>query len=106
MAGLLPFHRQIVRELVSDDGLCILAAGLGWQKVVAVLLQLQVERLKRPGEVQSISGTAKVSCQSIENGTRENTYSASPSSVSVLSCGGKVFPSLFARHIHQASNIF
>ena len=34
LANLLPFQRQIVQELIAEDGLCILSAGMGWQKVV------------------------------------------------------------------------
>ena len=34
LASLLPFHRRIVEELITEDGLCILSAGMGWQKVV------------------------------------------------------------------------
>lgn len=33
MAPLLPFQRQMVSELLDEDGLCIMSAGLGWQKV-------------------------------------------------------------------------
>ena len=35
LATLLPFHRRIVEELIREDGLCILSAGMGWQKVVS-----------------------------------------------------------------------
>jgi hypothetical protein len=34
MAPLLPFQRQLVSELLDEDGLCIMSAGLGWQKVL------------------------------------------------------------------------
>ena len=34
LGSLLPFQRQIVQELIAEDGLCILSAGMGWQKVV------------------------------------------------------------------------
>ena len=34
LANLLPFQRQIVQELIAEDGLCILSAGMGWQRVV------------------------------------------------------------------------
>lgn len=34
MAPLLPFQRQLVLELLDEDGLCIMSAGLGWQKVL------------------------------------------------------------------------
>ena len=33
LGGLLPFHRRIVEELIQEDGLCIMSAGMGWQKV-------------------------------------------------------------------------
>ena len=29
LANLLPFQRQIVQELIAEDGLCILSAGMG-----------------------------------------------------------------------------
>ncbi len=35
MARLLPFQRQMVEELLADDGLCIMSAGMGWQTVRA-----------------------------------------------------------------------
>lgn len=34
LGNLLPFHRRIVEELIAEDGLCILSAGMGWQKIV------------------------------------------------------------------------
>jgi hypothetical protein len=37
MAPLLPFQRQLVSELLDEDGLCIMSAGLGWQKVFPVV---------------------------------------------------------------------
>lgn len=37
LGKLLPFHRRIVEELIEEDGLCILSAGMGWQKVVRIL---------------------------------------------------------------------
>ena len=33
MARLLPFQRQMVEELLADDGLCIMSAGMGWYTV-------------------------------------------------------------------------
>lgn len=39
---LLPFQRQIVEELLEEDGLCVLSPGMGLPQVVAVLLRLQV----------------------------------------------------------------
>ena len=35
MARLLPFQKQMVEELLADDGLCIMSAGMGWQTVRA-----------------------------------------------------------------------
>lgn len=32
MAPLLPFQRQMVSEMLDEDGLCVMSAGLGWQK--------------------------------------------------------------------------
>ena len=37
-----------MEELLQQDGLTILANGLTWQKVFAVLLRLQIERRKYP----------------------------------------------------------
>ena len=37
-----------MEELLQEDGLTILANGLTWQKVFAVLLRLQIERRKDP----------------------------------------------------------
>jgi len=39
-----------VQELLEDDGLSILAAGLTLQRVAAVLLRLQLERRKDPSQ--------------------------------------------------------
>lgn len=50
MGRLLPFHRRMVQELIESDGLCVMAAGLGWQTVVAVIVRLQLERLRDPSE--------------------------------------------------------
>lgn len=41
---LLPFQRRAVDELVEADGLCVLAAGLGWAGIVGAVLRLQVRR--------------------------------------------------------------
>ena len=30
---LLPFHREMVQQLLDEDGLCVMSAGLGWEKV-------------------------------------------------------------------------
>ena len=35
---------QMVEELIREDGMCIMSAGLGWQKAVAVILKLHIER--------------------------------------------------------------
>eukprot|EP00198_Chlamydomonas_reinhardtii_P001852 XP_001691188.1 predicted protein [Chlamydomonas reinhardtii] len=37
---LLPYERQLIEECIQDDSLIITAAGLGWQRVVAVLLRI------------------------------------------------------------------
>ncbi|GIL92327.1 hypothetical protein Vretifemale_19842 [Volvox reticuliferus] len=37
---LLPYERQLIEEAIQDDCLIITAAGLGWQRVVAVLLRI------------------------------------------------------------------
>lgn len=50
MAQLLPFERQMVEELLAEDGLCVMAAGLSWQRVAAVLLRLQFARCREPGQ--------------------------------------------------------
>ena len=39
MARLLPFQRQMVEELLADDGMCIMSAGMGWQTVRARCLE-------------------------------------------------------------------
>ena len=44
----LAMQKRIVEELLQQDGLTILANGLIWQKVFAVLLRLQIERRKDP----------------------------------------------------------
>ncbi|KAL6745331.1 ERCC4 protein, partial [Haematococcus lacustris] len=40
MARLLPYEQTLVGELIEEDALCILAAGLGWQRMVAVIIRL------------------------------------------------------------------
>ena len=50
MAQLLPFERQMVEELLAEDGLCVMAAGLSWQRIAAVLLRLQFARCSEPGQ--------------------------------------------------------
>jgi hypothetical protein len=47
---LLPFQRRAVDELVRHDGLCVLAAGLGWAGVAGAVLRLSVERRRLPGQ--------------------------------------------------------
>ena len=34
----------MVEELILEDGLCVMSAGMGWQKAVAVILRLHMER--------------------------------------------------------------
>ena len=46
--SFLAMQKRIVEELLQEDGLTILANGLTWQKVFAVLLRLQIERRKDP----------------------------------------------------------
>jgi hypothetical protein len=41
-------QREIVEQLLQEDGLAILANGLTWQKLCAVLLRLQIERRRDP----------------------------------------------------------
>ena len=50
MAKLLPFQRQMVAELIEDDGLCVTAPGLGWTRILAVLLYLQILRRRNAAE--------------------------------------------------------
>ncbi|GAB4818898.1 hypothetical protein N2152v2_005944 [Parachlorella kessleri] len=47
---LLPFQRSLVGDLLQEDGLCILAPGVGLHQVVAVLLRLQDARLREPSQ--------------------------------------------------------
>jgi len=35
---------QMVEELIREDGMCVMSAGMGWQKAVAVILRLHMER--------------------------------------------------------------
>eukprot|EP00798_Chlamydomonas_sp_ICE-L_P001796 gene1796-33216_t len=49
MHTLLEYERQIVDELIDEDALCIMAAGLGWQKIVAVFVRLH--HYQQPGAV-------------------------------------------------------
>ena len=44
MAPLLPFQRQMVSELLDEDGLCVMSAGLGWQKVCKRLASSSVDQ--------------------------------------------------------------
>lgn len=39
-AHLLPWEHHLVRELIEEDALCVLAAGLGWQRIAAVFIRL------------------------------------------------------------------
>jgi len=34
----------MVEELIREDGMCVMSAGMGWQKAVAVILRLHMER--------------------------------------------------------------
>lgn len=50
MSQLLPFERQMVEELLADDGLCVMAAGLSWHRVATVLVRLQYARCRLDGQ--------------------------------------------------------
>ena len=50
MGLLLPFQQALVGDLLQEDGLCILAPGVGLHQVVAVLLRLQGARLRQPAQ--------------------------------------------------------
>ena len=39
-----------MEELLEDDGLSVMAAGLTWQRLAAVLVRLQLERRKDAGQ--------------------------------------------------------
>ena len=43
-------QKRIVEELLHEDGLTILANGLTWQKLCAVILRLQIERRRDPSQ--------------------------------------------------------
>lgn len=47
---LRDMQREIVEQLLQEDGLAILANGLTWQKLCAVLLRLQIERRRDPAQ--------------------------------------------------------
>lgn len=36
MAPLLPFHREMVQQLLEVDGLCVMSAGLAWHKACTI----------------------------------------------------------------------
>lgn len=38
---LLSYEQQMVQEMLDEDALCIMAAGLGWHRVVAAMLRMQ-----------------------------------------------------------------
>jgi hypothetical protein len=42
--SLLQYERTLLAELLEEDALCVLSAGLGWQKLVAVLVRLHAHR--------------------------------------------------------------
>lgn len=48
--GLLNFQQAIVENAIQEDGLFVIAPGLGTYQIVGVLLQLQDERRKLSGE--------------------------------------------------------
>lgn len=37
---LLGYEQQIVQEMLEQDALCIMAAGLGWHRVIAAMLKM------------------------------------------------------------------
>ena len=43
-------QKSIVEELLHEDGLTIMANGLTWQKISAVLLRVQIERRRDPAQ--------------------------------------------------------
>jgi ERCC4-related helicase len=52
---LLVYEQQIVQEMVEQDALCIMGAGLGWHRVIAAMLQMHDsssngERLRQASE--------------------------------------------------------
>ena len=59
LASLLPFHRRIVEELIEEDGLCVLSAGMGWQKVV----RCHVASFERIPEFASMKLNLKHKCK-------------------------------------------
>ena len=42
----------MVEELVREDGMCVMSAGMGWQKAVAVILRLHMERRRSDNHMQ------------------------------------------------------
>jgi DNA excision repair protein ERCC-4 len=53
---LLRYERLLTEALIEEDALCILAAGLGWQKIVSVILRLMCYDGAGPGSASG-SGT-------------------------------------------------
>jgi DNA excision repair protein ERCC-4 len=49
-AALLPFQRAVVAQLLAEDGLAVLAPGLGLHQVAAALLRLQAARRADPAQ--------------------------------------------------------
>jgi hypothetical protein len=49
-AALLPFQRAMVEEQLEEDGLTVMAPGLGLHQVVAVFLRLQHVRCRDPAQ--------------------------------------------------------
>jgi hypothetical protein len=37
MAPLLPFHREMLQQMLEADGLCVMSSGLGWHKVSVIV---------------------------------------------------------------------
>eukprot|EP00963_Diacronema_lutheri_P011251 scaffold1347_cov350-Pavlova_lutheri.AAC.59 len=51
---LLPFHRHIAKDMLQEDGLCVLGTGMGQARVAAALLAMQEDRDKRNGKANTV----------------------------------------------------
>lgn len=49
MSLLLDYERTMIQDLIEEDGLCVTAWGLAWQKLVAVFIRLH--EFQKPGPV-------------------------------------------------------
>lgn len=50
MPDILPFQQAIIENAIQQDALNIIAPGLGMYQIIAILLRVQDERRKLPGE--------------------------------------------------------